>query len=42
MRIKIQILNKIYIWLKDEIKKNNLEKEPKKIKRIRIQNDIKN
>ena len=30
MRIKIQILNKIYIWLKDEIKKNNLVKEPKK------------
>jgi len=34
MRIKIQILNKIYIWLKDEIKKkNNLVKEPKKNKK---------
>jgi hypothetical protein len=32
MRIKIQIPNKIYIWLKNEIKKINLAKEPKKKK----------
>jgi hypothetical protein len=33
MRIKIQIPNKIYIWLKNEIKKINLAKEPKKKKK---------
>ena len=42
MRIKIEIQNKLYIWLNREIKnRNQFSKEQEKIKRMRIKIDIK-
>jgi hypothetical protein len=44
MRIKIQIPNKFYIWLKSEIekKKSISQKDQEKFKRMRIKFDMKN